>query len=58
MDFLDDEEDAANFDLQIPNYDPVCFCKVGQKNMSIKDQPCTNHDSIEGMIELINNQFT
>eukprot|EP00347_Sterkiella_histriomuscorum_P022103 403331668 len=58
LDFLDDEEDAANFDLQIPNYDPVCFCKVGQKNMGIKDQPCTNHDSIEGMIELINNQFT
>ena len=53
LDFLEDEADAEDFDLQIPRFDPVCFCSSGISSKEI----CYEHDSINGMINLINEQF-
>ncbi|CDW84427.1 UNKNOWN [Stylonychia lemnae] len=53
LDFLDDEEDAINFNMQIPKFDPVCFCNIGPN----KGKPCEAHDSIDTMIDLLNIQF-
>ena len=53
LDFLEDEADAEDFDLQIPRFDPVCFCNSGISSKEI----CYEHDSINGMINLINEQF-
>ena len=38
--------------MHIPKYDPVCFCNTGT-NKDI----CFDHDSVDGMINLICEQF-
>ena len=65
LDFLDDEEDAQDYDLQIPEYEPVCYCNAkgkvdqsgfkGSKKLE-QSQACFRHDNIEGIIDLINTQ--
>ncbi len=52
LDFLEDENDALQFDVQIPKFDPICLCQ----NQS-PDRCMNIHGSIDGMIELINEQF-